>query len=384
LKKKIIIIMMILNMLFLNIALAVQTKEPIVAADSSILMDYKTGRVLWGKNIYKPRPMASTTKIMTCILALENSEIYDIVVVSRKAALAPKVKLYLRQGEKQRLEDLLYALMLVSANDAAVAIAEHVGGSVESFCMQMTEKAKEIGAKDTVFKTPNGLDKEDHHSTAYDMALITRYALSNKKFRDIITTKNVYTPVNGGNYRSFSLTNHNKLLNDYPGGNGVKTGFTNAAGQCFVGSAENNGMQLISVVLASGWGNRGKQAKWTDTKKVLNYGFDNFKYEDIYKKNDILAKSVEVKKSKKQSIDLYLKDDIILPIKNSEKEKLRAEIYYPELIEAPIQKGVEIGVARIYIDEDFICEGALLAGKDVEENTIGSNFSKIISGYTRM
>jgi len=371
-------------MLFLNIALAVQTKEPIVAADSSILMDYKTGRVLWGKNIYKPRPMASTTKIMTCILALENSEIYDIVVVSRKAALAPKVKLYLRQGEKQRLEDLLYALMLVSANDAAVAIAEHVGGSVESFCMQMTEKAKEIGAKDTVFKTPNGLDKEDHHSTAYDMALITRYALSNKKFRDIITTKNVYTPVNGGNYRSFSLTNHNKLLNDYPGGNGVKTGFTNAAGQCFVGSAENNGMQLISVVLASGWGNRGKQAKWTDTKKVLNYGFDNFKYEDIYKKNDILAKSVEVKKSKKQSIDLYLKDDIILPIKNSEKEKLRAEIYYPELIEAPIQKGVEIGVARIYIDEDFICEGALLAGKDVEENTIGSNFSKIISGYTRM
>ncbi|HAN10137.1 MAG TPA: D-alanyl-D-alanine carboxypeptidase [Clostridiales bacterium] len=383
-KKKIIIIMMILNMLFLNIALAVQTKEPIVAADSSILMDYKTGRVLWGKNIYKPRPMASTTKIMTCILALENSEIYDIVVVSRKAALAPKVKLYLRQGEKQRLEDLLYALMLVSANDAAVAIAEHVGGSVESFCMQMTEKAKEIGAKDTVFKTPNGLDKEDHHSTAYDMALITRYALSNKKFRDIITTKNVYTPVNGGNYRSFSLTNHNKLLNDYPGGNGVKTGFTNAAGQCFVGSAENNGMQLISVVLASGWGNRGKQAKWTDTKKVLNYGFDNFKYEDIYKKNDILAKSVEVKKSKKQSIDLYLKDDIILPIKNSEKEKLRAEIYYPELIEAPIQKGVEIGVARIYIDEDFICEGALLAGKDVEENTIGSNFSKIISGYTRM
>ncbi|OGO85481.1 MAG: hypothetical protein A2Y22_09345 [Clostridiales bacterium GWD2_32_59] len=376
--------MMILNMLFLNIALAVQTKEPIVAADSSILMDYKTGRVLWGKNIYKPRPMASTTKIMTCILALENSEIYDIVVVSRKAALAPKVKLYLRQGEKQRLEDLLYALMLVSANDAAVAIAEHVGGSVESFCMQMTEKAKEIGAKDTVFKTPNGLDKEDHHSTAYDMALITRYALSNKKFRDIITTKNVYTPVNGGNYRSFSLTNHNKLLNDYPGGNGVKTGFTNAAGQCFVGSAENNGMQLISVVLASGWGNRGKQAKWTDTKKVLNYGFDNFKYEDIYKKNDILAKSVEVKKSKKQSIDLYLKDDIILPIKNSEKEKLRAEIYYPELIEAPIQKGVEIGVARIYIDEDFICEGALLAGKDVEENTIGSNFSKIISGYTRM
>ncbi|HCC08132.1 MAG TPA: D-alanyl-D-alanine carboxypeptidase [Clostridiales bacterium] len=381
-KKKIIIIIMILNMLFLDVALAAQTKEPIVAADSSILMDYKTGRVLWGKNIYKPRSMASTTKIMTCILALENSKIDDIVVVSQRAALAPKVKIYLRKGEKQRLEDLLYALMLVSANDAAVAIAEHVSGSVENFCMQMTEKAKEIGAKDTVFKTPNGLDKEDHHSTAYDMALITRYALGNKKFKDIISTRNVYTPVSRGKYRSFSLTNHNKLLTDYPGGNGVKTGFTNAAGQCFVGSAENNGMQLISVVLASGWGNAGKQAKWTDTKKVLNYGFDNFKYEVIYNKDDILAKNVEVKKSKKQSIELYLRNDIILPIKDSEKEKLRVEIYYPEQIEAPIEKGVEIGVARIYIDEDYICEGALLANKYVEENTMSSNFDKIISEYS--
>ncbi|HBY20311.1 MAG: hypothetical protein A2Y24_04850 [Clostridiales bacterium GWE2_32_10] len=380
-KRRIFIMIIFLNIILSTTILAENIKEPNVLADGAILMDYKTGMVLWGKNIYKPRQMASTTKIMTCIFALENAKLDDIVTITRRAALAPKVKIFLRPNEKQRLEDLLYAIMLVSANDAAVAIAEHVSGSVEEFCAQMTKKAKEIGAKDTIFKTPNGLDKEDHHSTAYDMALITRYALNNKKFRELINTKTVITPVHGGNYRSFSLTNHNRLLNEYQGATGVKTGFTNGAGHCFAGSAQRGDMQLISVVLASGWGARGKEGKWTDTKKILDYGFNNFKYETIRKKDDILIKDIKVEKSRKKTIDLFLKNDIILPMKQSDSENLKIRIYYPELIEAPLEKGVEIGLARIYINDDYICEEALLVDRDVEENTVKSNWKRIMDRY---
>ena len=251
-----------------------------VSAHGAILMDFETGRVLWEKNSKAPLAMASTTKIMTAIVALENGNLDDKVTVSKKAALAPEVKMHLSAGEEITLRDLLYALMLQSYNDSAVAIAEHISGDVASFCNQMTEKAKSLGAKDTVFETPNGLDAGDHHSTAYDLALITSYALKNEKFNEIINTSS-YTAKS--NLRSYDLYNKNRLLNEFQGANGVKTGFTGKAGHCFVGSAKRGDMQLISVVLASGWGTQGKEQKWIDTKRILSYGFEKYHYENIIK-----------------------------------------------------------------------------------------------------
>ena len=190
-KKRLICIMMIL--LFCQTVYA--SEPPSVAARGAVLMDGESGRVLWGKNETEPLTMASTTKIMTAILVLEQGNLDDVITISTRAANSPEVHMHLTTGEKIREEDLLYAMMLKSYNDAAVALAEHIGGSVEEFCKQMTEKAKEIGAENTVFGSPNGLDGhltfEQHHSTAKDMALIARYALQNDKFVEIINTPSV-------------------------------------------------------------------------------------------------------------------------------------------------------------------------------------------------
>ena len=221
--------------------------SPKVNALGAVLMDFETGRILWGKNENEPLAMASTTKIMTAILAIESGKLDETLTVSKRAQSAPEVKLHILEGEQYTLKDMLYAMMLSSYNDTAVAIAEFIGGSVEDFCIMMTEKAKSLGCTDTVFKTPNGLDLDDHHSTAKDMAIITAYALKNDTFREIIKTPS-YT-VNGT--KTHNVTNKDRLLTEYEGAIGVKTGFTGKAGHCFVGAAQRNGQTLISVVFGS-------------------------------------------------------------------------------------------------------------------------------------
>ncbi len=328
--KKFIIFFLVFFVLSNNIVFADNKKQVLdVEAQSFILMDYKTGRVLLGKNENEPMAMASTTKIMTAILAIENGNLEDIVKVSKNAIKAPKVKMYLKENEEIKLKDLLYALMLQSSNDAAIAIAEHISKDVDTFCNKMTDKAREIGAKNTVFRTPNGLDYLDHHSTAYDMALITKYALNNKTFIDIINTKQVSFKTN---MSSYDIVNKNKLLNEYDGANGVKTGYTGKAGHCFVGSAKKNDMTLISVVLASGWGEKGKRQKWVDTKNILNYGFNNFNYEKILSKEDC-KENIYVKKGEKDMASLYYEEDIILPISKDEKDNINIKLDYIKNVE---------------------------------------------------
>ena len=178
-----------------------------IVSQSAVVMDCKTGRVLWQKNMDKEMPMASTTKIMTAVIALESGKTEEIVVAGKNAATAPKVKMGLSVGEKHRLYDLLYPLMLQSSNDAAVAIAEHIGGNIEGFAVLMNEKAKKLGANNTEFVTPNGLDKGNHHSTAYDMALISRYALENEDFLKIINTKNITIPLKNNDEKQYSQRN---------------------------------------------------------------------------------------------------------------------------------------------------------------------------------
>lgn len=352
-----------------------EIKAPDVKALGAVLIDAQSGRVLWEQNGYEPLANASTTKIMTCVLALESGMLDDTVTVSANAASQPKVRMGLSAGEQIKLKDLLYALMLQSSNDAAVAIAEHIGGSVEAFCGMMNKKAAELGAKDTNFETPNGLDGENHHSTAYDMAMITKYALGVEGFKDIIGTKQI--SINSDKC-TYSIVNKNRLLNEYDGAIGVKTGFTGKAGNCFVGAAERNGMTLISVVLGSGWGTVGKNRKWIDTKNILNYGFQNYLYYDVCVKKDYVD-TIPVNNSYGESVRVCTAEDIRLPLNQSEREALYAELKLPENIDAPVKEGEEVGRIIFKTDSDtVIAESPLLACSTVNSKDVKTTAKMLI------
>lgn len=350
---------------------------PDVNALSAVLIDADTGRVLWGKNENEPMAMASTTKIMTAIITLENSNINEKVIVSKNATLAPPVKMHLQVGEELTLEQLLYALLMQSSNDAAVAIAEKVGGSVEGFAEMMNKKAKELGCKDTEFVTPNGLDKGNHHSTAYDMALIGAYAIKNSEFIRISNTREISY---SSNKKSYSIVNKNQLLNSYEGAIGIKTGFTGKAGHCFVGAAKRNDITIVSVVLASGWGSAGKAHKWSDTTKILNYGFNN------YKKYSIIGDNMDIclDKAKVGKTTLEYKNSVELLMNESEKANITYKNNVPELIEAPINKGDKIGFAEIYLKDFKVAEIDIIATESIDKHSLGNSFYKIINDWIKL
>lgn len=358
---------------------------PVVAAKGAVLMDMDSGRVLWGKNENEPMTMASTTKIMTAILVLENGNMDDVVTVSKRAASAPEVNMNLRTGETHRLEDLLYAMMLKSYNDAAVAAAEHVGGSVEKFCQMMTDKAKEIGAKNTVFASPNGLDSNldfsQHHSTAYDMALITRYALKNPAFVKIITTKEVTIPLKGGNDKSYYIPNADRFLTMYEGAFGVKTGFTNKAGQCFVGAAKKGDRILISVVLASGWGTAGKEQKWKDTKKIMDYGFENFEMGTVAEKGTQIEQSIFINGSKTKEIQAEFEEGMHMLLNKNVKETIETRIQLPTELNAPVKKGQKIGEAEIFIDGEYIGNIALISTGEAQSYDLKKTIKGLMDNW---
>ena len=354
----------------------VKAAEPEVEAKAAIIMELETGRVLYEKNSREKLAMASTTKIMTAMLALELGNLSDIVQISARCAAAPKVKMGLTKGEKIPLRDLLYALMLQSSNDAAIAIAEHIGGSVENFCALMTHKARAVGALDTSFETPNGLDSENHYSTAFDLAQIARYALSDKAFISIINTQSWQGK---SDRQSYSISNKNRLLNEYSGAFGVKTGFTGNAGHCFVGAAERGGTKLVTVVLASGWGEHGKAQKWVDTKKLLNYGFENFAFIELVKGGEVFGET-PVSRSKTQSISAVSEEGLILPISVEEKERIRIVPVLNENLHAPVEKNEKIGALRVYIGEKLEREINLLAKNAVERHDLKTSLEKVL-GY---
>ncbi|MDR1538273.1 MAG: D-alanyl-D-alanine carboxypeptidase [Clostridiales bacterium] len=369
--------------LFLQLApLACEAGEtaPQVKAIGAVLMDYKTGRVLWGKNEHTPMAMASTTKIMTAALALESGKLEETVTVSKRAASAPEVKMGLSTGEKVKMNELLYALMLESQNDAAVAIAEGISGSVEEFCALMTAKASELGAKNTVFETPNGLDKGDHHSTAYDMALITRYALSKPEFMKLINTKSISF---SSDRRSYVFNNKNRLLTEYQGANGVKTGFTGKAGHCFVGAAQRGEMELISVVLASGWGRVGKEGKWSDTKALLNYGFANFKYVDLVQAGKV-AGEIPITRSKTGKVRFCFNEALTLPLNEQELQSVQVSVKVPDSIKAPVKTGDQVGTAEVSIGGMAVKAIPLTAADDALRHDFKTSLEKVIDSWLKL
>lgn len=363
----------------LLINIVVLAEEPKVNAISAVVVDGDTGRILWGKNENKPMAMASTTKIMTALVALENSDITKETTVSKNATLASPVKMHLSVGEKMTIEQLLYAMMLKSYNDSAVAVAEAVGGSVEKFCTMMNEKAKEIGCSDTVFETPNGLDKGNHHSTAEDMSKIGVYALKNQKLMEIMNTRN-YTFKSSKT--TYSFVNKDRLLSEYEGAIGMKTGFTGKAGHCFVGAANRGNITLVSVVLASGWGTAGKSRKWIDTKALLNYGFNNYKKYSIIDGSEKM--NVPIDKAEKEIVELKYDDSVDLLLSENEKANLKIENELPQNVTAPINYGDSVGVGKIYTGNTLLKTVKIISAENIEKIGVEYNIKKLINQWLKL
>lgn len=345
---------------------------------SAVLMDGESGRVLYEKDGERPLANASTTKVLTCIVALENSPGDDYVQVSQNAASQPEVKLGLQKGEQYYLEDLLYSLMLRSHNDTAVAIAEHCGGSVEGFARMLNRKAKQIGCKDTYFITPNGLDAEDengkHHTTARDLALIMRYAIKNETFLHIAQTRDyTFSEITGK--RTFSVHNANAFLDMRGGVLAGKTGYTSQAGYCYVCAWEKEGKTFIVSLLGCGWPNH-KTYKWSDTEKLLDFGDYNYEYETYWKEPQtgkiLVTDGVEDDQDIGKKI--YLRGKCSVTAYDREKEVLlkkgetvTCKIEIPQKVSAPVLKGEKLGRIAYYLDGKLIDFYPVYAEKSVEK-----------------
>ena len=353
---------------------------------SAVLMDADSGRILYEKEGEMPRPNASTTKVLTCILALENGDGDDYVQVSANAASQPQVKLGLQKGEQYYLEDLLYSLLLQSHNDSAVAIAEHIGGSVEGFSDMMNAKAREIGCMDTHFITPNGLDAEDsdgtHHTTASDLALIMRYAIKNKVFLKIAQTKE-YSFSDLSKKQTFSVHNTNALFSMTDGVLAGKTGFTGDAGYCYVCAVQKDDRIFIIALLAAGWPGH-KTYKWHDTLKLLDYGKNNFYYRSFWQEPDLSYIPVKdgIPENTSHTDNLLPDGSIYIggQVKATEEEKqqkillnkddrLQYQVRLKDELQAPVRKGEQIGRVIYMLNGQKIASFPILAVQNVDRIT---------------
>ncbi len=388
--KKTVAAVIIICVLVMNVQMEVFAAPEELYAQSAVLMDADSGRVLFEKNGMEQRPMASTTKILTCILVLEKAGLGETAEVSRNAASQPKVHLGVRAGEKYYVQDLLYSLMLESHNDAAVILAEHVGGSLEGFAALMNEKAKEIGCADSHFITPNGLDAEDeegaHSTTAADLAKIMRYCitLSPKKaeFLEITrTSSRAFSDVEGK--RSFSCVNHNAFLGMMDGALSGKTGFTGKAGYCYVGALTRDGKTFIVALLACGWPNN-KTYKWKDTRKLMEYGLKNYEYRNVWE--DIQVERIPVENGIPESGELWDtayteaeiegKEEVRLLLRKD--EKVSVEVEKAEQLAAPIEAGQQVGTVRYYLGDGLIREFPIKVRNSVREIDMSWCAEKIV------
>ncbi len=328
-----------------------------ISARSAVVIDALSGRVLYEHNKDEKRGMASTTKIMTALCALEYGDMDKIVTISPTASGVEGSSMYLAKGEKIKMCDLVYGLMLVSGNDSATALAETISGSVEDFANLMNQKASEIGAYNTNFTNPHGLSDENHYTTAHDLAKITAYAMQNPTFCEIVSTKKKSLPTTEGGYAR-TLINHNKFLSMYEGCNGVKTGFTKATGRCLVTSVEKNGMQLICVTLNA-------SDDWNDHKSLYDDAFSKFSPHPLKIANEIIT-SAKIKNGAESTVNLVAGQDIYIPVKNEEINNLKITATSFEDLQAPVAKGDVLGTLDIEINGDICGSFPLFAEKNVE------------------
>jgi len=340
---RILVAMMLLS------AMTCQTFALSTSAESCILIEQRSGRVLYDNNADEERLIASITKIMTAVVAIRYGELDSIYTVTA-ADMAEGSSMYLQAGEQLSLEELLYGLMLVSGNDAALAVAHCVSGSTEDFVALMNRTARELGMTHSGFANPNGLDAEGHYSSARDMARLAAYALENETFRRIVSTDFITI---GDRY----LSNHNKLLRICEGCIGVKTGFTKAAGRTLVSAAERDGMTLICVTLKDG-------DDWNDHMTLFNYGFSDYRMECLVSAGQKLASTV-VRGGAKQNVLLAANSELSYPVTGD--EKLTLKVVAPLSVEAPVVPGQVLGTAYAYLDGIEVASVELVAMEAVPQ-----------------
>lgn len=366
-------------------AAASSNTKPTINSRRYAIYDRLSGRCIYGKDENKQTAMASTTKIMSIIIVVENCKLDEVVTVTSKAAGTGGSRLGLHTDDKITVNDLLYGLMLRSGNDAAVALAIHTAGSVEEFAKLMNKKAEELGLKNTHFVTPHGLDNSEHYTTAYELAVITDYALKNEIIAKVVKTKSTTIKINGN---SMQINNTNELLGNVEGVYGVKTGFTNNAGRCLVTSVKRGDMDLIIVVLGADT----RKDRASDTMKLIEYAYKRFytiNVEEIIEKEFELWKQINQNRIyvDKAANNIELKiDDIKIKKLIAEKEPT-IEINAVNYLEAPITKNTRIGTLTVKIDDELIEEIEIKVDKDINKRGIFDYIgimAKIYSGTIKI
>jgi D-alanyl-D-alanine carboxypeptidase (penicillin-binding protein 5/6) len=346
------------------------------SAKSACLINAVTGEVLYEKNSAQQLPMASTTKIMTLLTALEEADMDETVNVSYNADMAEGSSAYIETGAQIEMKDLLYGLMLNSGNDAAIAVAEHISGSEEAFAQKMNMLAKKIGAENTQFKNPNGLDSEGHFTTAADLAKIAGYAMKNSQFREIVSSR-IYKAEfirKSGEKKELEYINHNRLLREYDGCVGVKTGFTKLSGRCLVSAAERDGALYIAVTLNS-------PDDWKEHKQMLDYAFSDCETVKAITKGECIKHI----KGKEDECKLVASEDFIIPY-NGGRHDINLSLNLPDKIDMPLNAGEKIGYADIISDGRKVGEVDILADDNFvpdEKNDVKTCFGFVFKNIIR-
>lgn len=341
------------------------------SARAACIMEMETGRVLFESNMHAKLPMASTTKVMTALLALELGEMNAPVTCSKNAYGVSGTSIYLSEGETLPLSDMLLGLMLASGNDAAVAISEHIGGTMEAFVAMMNARARVIGAVNTNFANPHGLPDENHYTTAYDLALIAREAMGNEAFRSLVSTKSATIPWEGRTYGR-QLRNKNRLLTSYPGATGIKTGYTSKAGRCLVFGASRDGMELVGVLLGCG--------DWFDeAERLLDGCFSTYGMADVMGPMKS-AGEIAVEGGRKPSANMCLMQTLSVPLTEGEGAQIVLDV--PESVRAPVYPGMRLGTAHLVVGGQEYARCEVVASEHVESRRVMLDVMRVVANWT--
>lgn len=338
---------------------------PEVSAISAIGIESSSGEIFYSKNIDKRLPMASTTKIMTAIVAIENGNIADTVKVNRKAVGVEGSSIYLYEGESLTLENLLYALLLESANDAAVAIAIHIGGDLDSFVDMMNETADKLGLTNTHFENPHGLDSDTHYTTARELGIIATYAMKNPTFRQIVSTYKTTIPLADGEGTRV-LVNHNKLLRNYDGAIGIKTGYTKRSGRCLVSASLRDGVELICVTISA-------PSDWQDHENILDFGNSIYEKKALTYAGEILFK-LPVTNGVREEALLSVSSDVSATVQKD--SEIKTVIEAPRFLFAPVKENQTVGKILFIQDGNIVAEAPLICTESIDKSNNKKSFRK--------
>jgi D-alanyl-D-alanine carboxypeptidase (penicillin-binding protein 5/6) len=352
-----------------------------INAKSALLMDVNTGEIIYSLNDNDRLAPASITKIMTLLLAMEAVDsgrisLKDEVVISKHASGMGGSQVYLEAGEIQIVEELLKAISIRSANDAAVALGEFIAGSEEIFVNKMNDRAKSLGMKNTYFVNASGLPNENHYTSAYDVALMSRELLKHNKIHEWLTTYMYDMTVGKNKTEIQTMVNTNRMIKEYEGATGIKTGSTNEAGYCLSASAKRGNLELISVIM----GADNSKNRFNEAKKMLDYGFANYDSVSIGKKGDLIA-ILPVEKGKFQEVEIMLEKDIYVLLPKGEQGNIEREIVLPDQLDAPISEGDEAGTLILLLNDKEVDRVKLVSNSTIEKANLINMLGRTIKGY---